>query len=91
MPTKPTLTPKMQAELNALAKYPIDLSDPDAPDDGDWQGAVRGQFKFAQKIHKAHHGEIEAFFDPDVINLIIQHNNSQDRQRANNVLRAVLG
>ncbi|WP_439235046.1 hypothetical protein [Lonepinella koalarum] len=90
MPAKPTLTPKMQAELNALAKYPMDLSDPDAPDDGDWQGAVRGQFKFAQKTARSDQ-PLSNFFDPDVVDLIIHHHSPQDHQRVNNVLRAVLG
>ncbi|WP_439258388.1 hypothetical protein [Lonepinella sp. BR2271] len=63
------------------------LAAPDATDNGDWNDAVRGQFKFTHKRKDTY--QLEAFFDPDVIDLIIQHNNTQDRQRTNNILRAL--
>lgn len=84
---KPELSPEMRAELDALLSVSPDLSDNDEFDDGDWNGAVRGMFKFTQRYTLAQ--ELAHHLEDDVLEILKQHNTSQDFKRINNVIKAM--
>lgn len=64
--------------------------------DWDFSTATRGakhpatiKLQARKKAHDEQLRHLSEFFDNDVIDTIIQHDNEHDRQRANTVLRAL--
>lgn len=75
-----TLDERALAELEALEEWPIDLTDPDAPEVTEWGGAVRG--KFYRPVKKA----ISIRVDADVL-AWFQAQGGRYQRRMNEALR----
>lgn len=84
---KSQINAEILAELDALQYVEPDLSDNDEFDDGNWQGAVRGMFKFSQRHIIAQ--ELAHHLEDEVLEILKQHNTHQDFKRINHMIKSM--